>query len=432
MPDSCDVVVVGAGFAGITAARDLAQAGHSVIVVEGRDRIGGRTYTDDAIGRPVELGGAYVHWTQANLFRELQRHGFQLTTPLPVERVHWLAEGTLHSGTEAEFDAVASPGMNQFVADARECVPYPFDLTVADLSAAEKESFGDRMARLDLTPEERDVLDGVLSYTMADPDGQGVAQILLWTAIYFGDWHALWESGAYWRIDGGTKGLIDAMAAESGAEIRLSTPVSSVDDRGDEVVVTTRAGETITARSVVIAVPVNALSDIAITPPVSAPVQEFVDNKHPMLNRKLWVRVKGEIEAFNAYAPLGQNPITIAMAEYRHEGDTLVVCFCPDATALDPDDLDAVQEALRVFVPDIEVVATSGHDWADDEFSQGTWMMTRPGQLTHNAPEMRKPHGRLHFAGSDIAPIFLGWIEGAIESGALAARAVTTTLTGRA
>lgn len=70
-----------------------------------------------------------------------------------------------------------------------------------------------------------------------------------------------------------------------------------------------------------------------------------------MRNRKMWVRAKGEIEAFTAYAPLGANPITIAMTEYRLDGDTLIVCFCPDATAIDPDDKDAVQDALRAYVP---------------------------------------------------------------------------------
>jgi phytoene dehydrogenase-like protein len=58
-----DVVVVGAGFAGLTAARELSRRGHSVLVVEARDRIGGRTWTTERFGRTLELGGTWVHWT---------------------------------------------------------------------------------------------------------------------------------------------------------------------------------------------------------------------------------------------------------------------------------------------------------------------------------------------------------------------------------
>lgn len=428
MNEVVDVVVVGAGFAGITAARDLTAQGRTVVVLEARDRIGGRTYTDGKIGRPVEIGGAYVHWTQPNLWREMQRHGLELSTPVPIERVHWLADGTLRSGTEAEFDTLAGPGMERFVEDAREHFPYPYDVHAADIAEIDLESFADRMKRLDLDPADRDMLEGILSYTVAAPDQQAVSQLLRWAALYFGDWRALWESGAYWRIATGTKSLIDAIAADSTADIRLSTPVAAIADEGDEVVVTTRSGDTLRARAAIVAVPVNTLNAIAFTPALNEGAQRLADEGHPMRNRKMWVRVKGEIEAFTAYAPLGANPITIAMTEYRVEGDTLVVCFCPDATAIDPEDKSAVQDALRVFVPDLEVVDTDGHDWALDEFSQGTWMMMRPGQLSSAVADIQKPHGRVHFAGSDIAPSFVGWIEGALESGALTARAVARAL----
>ncbi|MGG6382516.1 flavin monoamine oxidase family protein [Paenarthrobacter sp. NEAU-H11] len=427
MEDTCDVVVVGAGFAGIMAARDLSADGHNVIVLEGRERIGGRTYTDDGIGRSVELGGAYVHWTQSHLWREMRRHDIKFSAPLDVDKIYWIADGRTNSGTAADYDAACAPGIGAFIADSREHFPLPFDDSASDLSVIDKESIADRMANLNLSGYDRDVLDGMLTYTVADPAQQGVTQILKWSAIHFGDWRAMWEAGAYWRIESGTKSLIDAMAEESGADIRLSNPVASVEDTGSEVIVVTRNGDTVRAKAVVIAVPVNTLADIDITPKVSEPVQRFIDEGHPMTNLKMWVRVRGEIEPFNAYAPAGANPITIAMAEYYHEGDTLVVCFCPDATSIDPDDKSAVQEALRAYVPDLEVVDTACEDWASNEFSQGTWMMMRPGQFTECAPQIRKAHGRVHFAGSDIAPFYVGWIEGALESGALVARTVSKT-----
>jgi monoamine oxidase len=104
MTDSCDVVVIGAGFAGAAAARDLGNEGRSVILLEARDRVGGRTYTGDAFGRQVEFGGAYVHWTQPHVWRELQHHNIPLSPPLGIDKVYWLADGVVHSGTEDDYN----------------------------------------------------------------------------------------------------------------------------------------------------------------------------------------------------------------------------------------------------------------------------------------------------------------------------------------
>ena len=74
MTDTFDIAVIGAGISGIVAARDLSQKGHSVVVLEARDRVGGRTYTKTVFGEELDMGGAYVHWTQPAVWQELQRH----------------------------------------------------------------------------------------------------------------------------------------------------------------------------------------------------------------------------------------------------------------------------------------------------------------------------------------------------------------------
>lgn len=72
-----DVVVVGAGYAGLTAARDLTTSGYNVLLLEARDRIGGRTFTATIDGHHFELGGTYVHWSQPHLYREISRYSMQ-------------------------------------------------------------------------------------------------------------------------------------------------------------------------------------------------------------------------------------------------------------------------------------------------------------------------------------------------------------------
>lgn len=72
-----DTIIIGAGYTGLTAARDLTTSGLDVLLLEARDRIGGRTWTSTIDGHQYEIGGQYVHWGQPNLWRELSRYSMQ-------------------------------------------------------------------------------------------------------------------------------------------------------------------------------------------------------------------------------------------------------------------------------------------------------------------------------------------------------------------
>jgi monoamine oxidase len=91
--DEQDVVVIGAGLAGLTAARELRKAGHRVLVLEGRDRIGGRAFTGEFAGTDVELGGAFVHWFQPHVFAELTRYGIPFAVPPEPTRWSYTSQG---------------------------------------------------------------------------------------------------------------------------------------------------------------------------------------------------------------------------------------------------------------------------------------------------------------------------------------------------
>jgi monoamine oxidase len=409
-----DVAVIGAGMAGITAARDLSQKGFSVLLLEARDRPGGRTYLEKALGDEIELGGAYVHWTQPHVWHELQKHGISLLPPLPASKAYWLADGTVHAGTEEQYYEAVGPAMTRLFADARERFPLPFMIHAVDNSDIERESIEDRIASLKLSTYHRDVLDGALAGVVHKHKDHGIAQLLHCVATYFGDYKAFFETASVWAIEGGTKRLIDAMLAESTAELRLSTPVSVIQDHGSKVSITTRAGHKILVRSAIVTVPLNTLGDITIPPGLPHPVSTMIQQKNPVMASKIWARVRGEIEGFTAFAPVGKHPINAARTERYHDGDTFIMCICSDAAAIRADDRGAVQAALRRFVPGIEVVGTASHSWAADEFSKGGWMMHRPGHMTGGAAQIREGQGRIRFAGSDIASLDVGAIEGAM------------------
>ena len=84
LEEQYDVIVVGAGLAGLTAARELRHAGRRVLVLEARDRLGGRAYTSTLAGSDIELGGAHVHWFQPHIFAEMTRYGISFRVlPIP-------------------------------------------------------------------------------------------------------------------------------------------------------------------------------------------------------------------------------------------------------------------------------------------------------------------------------------------------------------
>ena len=114
--------------------------------------------------------------------------------------------------------------------------------------------------------------------------------------------------------------------------------------------------------------------------------------------------------------------------EYIGDDDAVLVGFGADSTRLDVTDRDAVQRALTVWRDDLEVLEVTGHDWMSDPYSRETWMMNRPNQVTRYLTAQQAPEGVLHFAGSDIANLWAGFIDGAIETALRAAREITREL----
>ena len=109
-----DVVIIGGGFAGVTAARELTMRGRTAVLVEARDRLGGRTHTAPHDGHDMELGGTWVHPVQPNVWAEITRYGLELEElPVPGGTQAVLSEGKI-----VELDA---NGLEQFLASLAQC-----------------------------------------------------------------------------------------------------------------------------------------------------------------------------------------------------------------------------------------------------------------------------------------------------------------------
>ena len=414
-----DLVVVGGGFAGVTAAREAALRGHDVVLLEARDRLGGRTWSSEWDGIPIEYGGQWVHWHQPHTWSELTRAGLRVEVGGDPDVAAWFVGDERRTGTPAERDAIAERGWNRFVAGVEDALPNPHDpLGASDrLERFDRLTVAERMEEVELTGEERDVLAAELeSVTHSPLDEAGAVSILRWHALSGYSLALTQFTGGRVSIVGGTGALLGAIAGAAPVETRLSTPVAAVAQTDERVEVTTRSGEELAARLAIVAVPLNALGGIDFDPPLAQAKQDAIALGQASRGIKILVRARGDERMHNAVKrahPFGY----LDSQELLDDGSQLLVGFGPGTPACDAEDLPSVQRGVAELFPGFEALAATAHDWAHDEFARGTWAIHRPGWYTDFHAEMQRAEGRVVLAGSDVANGWSGFIDGAIESG---------------
>jgi monoamine oxidase len=286
----------------------------------------------------------------------------------------------------------------------------------------------DRLDRAGFTVEERDLLNAVLSTACSAPcSDAALTAMMRWFALPGWDFQLMLEAVGVFGLR--TADLVQALLTDGGPEVRVSTPVAAVEQHDDRVRVRARSGEEFSAPAAVVAVPLNTLNRIAFSPALDHGKRAAAEAGQASRGIKVWAHIRGDAEPRYVMAP-DDHPITFLETErILGDGSQLLVAFGPDAERLPPHDDQQIRRAIGQLLPEAaEILAVTGHDWFTDEFSRGTWSVFRPGQLTGALPVLQAPHGRVLFAGADIADGWNGFMDGAIESGLRAAREVTRLL----
>jgi monoamine oxidase len=414
-----DVVVIGGGFAGVTAARETTLAGRDTLLLEARDRLGGRTWTQRWNDTEIELGGGWVHWHQPHVWAEITRSGLRVEIGEDAQISSWFAGDERRTGPIAERDAIATRGWDRFVDGVKEALPLPHDPLYArdKLERFDRQTIAERLGELELDEQERDVLRAELeSLAHGHLDDAGAVAVLRWHALSGGSLELTQQTGGRVTFLNGTQSLIQAIATRAPYEIRLERPVAAVTQADGRVEVHTRAGETISARRVVVAVPLNALGGIEFDPPLSETKRAAIDLGQASRGVKIFIHARGEPVFTNGIKP--EHPFGYLDTEIIYPDDTqLMIGFGYDSEICDASDLAAVQRQMDEIIPGYEAISATAHDWLADEFSRGTWAIHRPGWYTSYHAEMQRPEGAVLIAGSDFADGWAGFMDGAIESG---------------
>lgn len=453
MSRDVDVVIVGAGLAGLSAARVLARTGASVVVLEARERVGGRVYTTTIEGGPwVDLGGQWVGPTQEHLLALLAEHRiptFQ-TWARGDNLVRVEGRARRYRGTIPRLAPMSllSVGWAQWRLDTlARSVPLeaPWKAPrAAEWDATTLADFLDRNVR---TKTARRLLEAGLETVFAAP----AREISLLHALFYihsgKDLDMLLGSigGAQdTRVDGGMQQVAETVA--EGLDVRLASPVRRI-EHTDAGVVVHHDGGVVRAARAIVAVPPKLVAQIAFAPALPASRAALVASlpmgaviKHTAVYERPFWRGEGLSGMFVS----DEGPIHVVFDNSppaRGSSDPpfgILMGFseADEARAMGRKPIEARRAAAiacfeRAFGTRArEVLHYTDHVWEHDPWSGGCYgAYAPPGVWTRHGPSLREPVGRIHWAGTETAEKWSGYIDGAISSGH---RAVTEVLAAEA
>jgi len=419
-PTPTDVLVIGAGIAGLRAAEVLVAGGRRVIVLEARDRIGGRIHTDRSWGVPVELGASWIHGVQNNPIAALAASAGIKTQATDYESIMYGVDGQGRSpdaldDLESQVTALLKAG-RKGSPDADEPLRTALDRAIsrADLDAA---------TRLDV---EMGITESI--------EHEYASDAVDLSANHFDD--GAREDGGDVLLPGGYDKVVEAVGR--GLDVRTGHVVSSIDTAGDRAVVVTSQGN-FEAGAVVVTVPLGVLKagSIQFLPALSEPKSRAIAKLGMGALSKSCLRFESEFwpddtELIDIVPPAsrrGQWVESLSLSGLSDVPALMMFNAGTFARAVETmTDAEVIASASTALKPAFgEIPAPTGllrSVWSVDPFSLGSYSFLAVGSSLADRNALAAPEGRRFFAGEACSRDHAATVHGAYTSGEAAAKAL--------
>jgi monoamine oxidase len=363
------VAVVGAGLSGLTAAFRLVRAGVDVVVLEARERVGGRAWRRDVGGLPFDAGCEALDDAHHALL------GIAAELAVPVRRGQPWPHGEPPPELEAEIAALA----------ARIDPNHPED--AEDAEALDRQTLGGWLRERGAT---QDVLEAAeIAYSVASSTVPIDEMSLLAYATKVAAGAA--PNGLALRFEGGPSALATRLAEE--CEVRTRAVVTAVEQESAAVRLVLADGTDVRGDRAILAVPLTMLRDVRFEPPLP-------EHRQLALGRARYGEaVKGALPYAEDVGPLPN--VSRDGVLYRPHPDMPLLALFAGASAAER---ARRREALALV------------DWSRERWTRGSYLIFGPGQLTTWGRRLADPHGRVHFAGTETSNLG-SYMEGAVRAG---------------
>ncbi|ORB61892.1 flavin monoamine oxidase family protein [Mycolicibacterium tusciae] len=451
-PTNADVVVVGAGFAGLAAARELDKRGRDVVVLEGRDRVGGRSSTATIAGVPVDLGGTFVGPTQDAVVAMADELGCQTvpTHSRGKNLIRWRGKVRAYRSTIPRLSILELLDVSRIQwRFERVCrrvpVDEPWTSPIADI--LDSKTLDQWLRYVHASAGTRDLMTIMARVTWGcEPDAVSMLHAVRYVKAAGGLGRMLdVEGGAQQdRFPGGTQQIAIRMAEELGPRVVLDAAVRTVERHTDGTLAVISDKGTVTAKAVIVAIPPEHRKGIAFLPELPPEYgklaqhwpQGNLSKAYAAYETPFWRANGCSGEALSDEGPVFIT-FDVSPGDSDVQGPGVLLGFT-DSRTFDPlPPADRRDRALKGFAAlfgdaALHPIDYLDHCWSAEEFAPGgPTAAVPPGSWTTYGPWLRRPVDGIHWAGTETADTWTGFLDGAIRSGQRAADEVDRELSAR-